>query len=390
MQMINWRRGVHVACVALFVFAGASCASPASRAGAQGLPSKLADSTFWRLVTDVSEPGGFFRSDNFVSNEITFQYVIPELKKSTAQGGVYLGVGPDQNFTYIIALRPKIAFIFDIRRQNMLQHLLYKALIERSADRAEFISRLFSRPRPPKLDGNASADTLFATFDKISADSAFFQKNVAMVTDQLVKRHGFALSADDLRAIEYVYTAFFIGGPELTYSFAAPGSGAPGMGMFGRRMPTFESLMIENDGQGEQRSYLASEANFRVLRDMETNNLLVPVVGDFAGDKAIRTVGQYLKQHNATVTAFYLSNVEQYLFRQNDDWKKFFTNVGALPLDASSTFIRSVFNFSGGFRDTLPRGGPRSTTMLASMAQQVRAFTDGRLQTYFDVVQTSR
>lgn len=390
MQMINRSRGARIVGVALLVWAGASCAAPASRARAQSLPSKLADSTFWRLVTEISEPGGFFRSDNFVSNEITFQYAIPDLKKSTSQGGVYLGVGPDQNFTYIVALRPKIAIIFDIRRQNMLQHLLYKALIERSADRAEFISRLFSRPRPVGLDSTSNAQALFEAFDKAMPDSALFQKNLTMVTEHLVKRHGFTLSADDLRAIEYVYTSFFIAGPELTYSFAAPGSGAPGTGMFGRRMPTYESLMVENDGQGEQRSYLASEANYRALKDLEMNNLLVPVVGDFAGDKSIRAVGQYLKQHNATVTAFYLSNVEQYLFRQSDDWKKFFSNVGTLPLDERSTFIRAVFNFSGGFRDTLPRGGPRSTTMLASMAQQLRAFNDGRLQSYFDVVQTSR
>ena len=34
----------------------------------QSLPTKLDDTTFWRLVTDYSEQGGFFRSDNFVSN----------------------------------------------------------------------------------------------------------------------------------------------------------------------------------------------------------------------------------------------------------------------------------------------------------------------------------
>ena len=60
------------------------------------------------------------------------------LKQDTKPGGVYLGVGPDQNFTYILALQPKIAFIIDIRRQNMLQHLMYKALIEISKDRADF------------------------------------------------------------------------------------------------------------------------------------------------------------------------------------------------------------------------------------------------------------
>src|SRR5437773_7766149 len=114
---------------------------------ADGLSGRISDQTFWQMIVEFSEPSGYFFSDNFMSNENTFQYVIPELKKSLAPGGIYIGVGPEQNFTYIAALRPQAAFIIDIRRQNMLEHLLYKALIELSPDRAEFVSRLFSRTR---------------------------------------------------------------------------------------------------------------------------------------------------------------------------------------------------------------------------------------------------
>ena len=78
------------------------------------------------MITDFSEAGGYFRSDNFLSNEAGYQHVIPLLKKSIRPGGVYLGVGPEQNFTYVVALEPKMAFIVDIRRQNMLEHLLIK------------------------------------------------------------------------------------------------------------------------------------------------------------------------------------------------------------------------------------------------------------------------
>src|SRR5687767_943014 len=92
---------------------------------AQSLPARISDADYWKMITKFSEPNGYFRSDNLVSNEITFQHVIPDLRKATTTGGVYLGVGPDQNFTYLVALQPKIAFIVDIRRQNMLQHLLY-------------------------------------------------------------------------------------------------------------------------------------------------------------------------------------------------------------------------------------------------------------------------
>src|SRR5580692_6052757 len=90
---------------------------------AEELPARLSDETFWKMVTDYSEPGGSFLSDNLVSNELAFQDVLPELTGDRKPGGVYLGVGPEQNFTYIAALKPKIAFIFDIRRQNLIEHL---------------------------------------------------------------------------------------------------------------------------------------------------------------------------------------------------------------------------------------------------------------------------
>ena len=121
------------------------------RTAAQSLPSRLSDQEFWKLVTDLSEPDGTFRSDNLLSNEVWLQYVIPELLKTAKTGRVYMGVGPEQNFTYMTAMKPSMAFIVDIRRGNLDLHLVYKALFEMSADRADFVSRLFSRKRPAGL-----------------------------------------------------------------------------------------------------------------------------------------------------------------------------------------------------------------------------------------------
>src|SRR6478735_4636388 len=83
-----------------------------------------------------------FVTDNIVSNEIALQDVLPELERT--HRGAYIGVGPEQNLTYITALEPSIAFVVDLQRGNMLLHLMYKALIELSADRADFLSRLFA------------------------------------------------------------------------------------------------------------------------------------------------------------------------------------------------------------------------------------------------------
>ena len=352
------------------------------------IPRELSDEAFWKLVTDFSEPGGYFRSDNFVSNETMFQYVIPELKKTTKHEGVYMGVGPDQNFTYIVALQPKIAFIVDIRRQNMLHHLMYKALIELSEDRAEFLSRLFSRKRPGNVGAGSSAAELFAAFENREPEREMFYGNLQAVKKQLVERHGFKLSSDDEQSIEYVFRAFYAGGPDLTYNGPNLGGFAGGRG----RMPSYSELMLETDGQDLNRSYMSTEENFRILQDLEKKNLVVPLVGDFAGSKAIRAVAQYLKEHEASVTAFYLSNVEQYLFQQNDDWSKFYSNVGTLPLDSSAMFIRSVFNNMAvqyqGF------GSLRSASLLSSIPTLLKAFEAGEIRSgnagYYDVIQMSK
>src|SRR5947207_13428737 len=118
--------------VALLLLLVAALFAPRVHVASDTLPKQLSDRAFWQMIVDFSEPGGFFRSDNLISNETTFQQVIPELKKQT--GGVYVGVGPDQNFTYIAALGPRMAFVIDIRRQNMLLHLMYKAILELSDD----------------------------------------------------------------------------------------------------------------------------------------------------------------------------------------------------------------------------------------------------------------
>jgi len=359
---------------------GALALAFASRATAQDIPARLADSTFWRMVTQFSEPGGYFRSDNFVSNETSFQYIIPELQKTTRPGGAYLGVAPDQNFTYIIALRPKIAFLFDIRKQMVMQQLMYKALIELSADRVEFMSRLFSRPRPAGLDTSATPEALMAAFAAIVPDSSFYRRNWNALKDRLLKVHGFTLSDTAFSSIEYVYDAFYSAGPAITYNFG------PGGGFRGGGMPTFSSLIVETDGTGLRRSYLASEANYRALREMELNNLIVPVVGDFAGPKAIRAVGQYLKDHKVNVTAFYTSNVEQYLFQQADDWRRYYANVATLPLDSTSQFIRSYSMGANlaNFHAQSPYS--RSIQLIASITELLKAFNEGKVLQYSDVI----
>ena len=309
---------------------------PPARAGAGALPDSLSTSAFWALSTELSEPNGYFQSDNLVSNEIQFQRVIPDLTKSARAGRVYLGVGPEQNFSYIAALKPSMVFIVDVRRGNLQLHLMYKALFELSTDRADFVSRLFSKKRPAGLTAASTAQDIFAAYEKVETDDEnLYKVNLTAIDDHLVKTRGLQLTEEDLKGIEYVYYQFFNYGPSIQY-WSTGGSGRGG-----RTAPTFADLMMAEDGTGRARSFLASEESFALLKELEAKNLLVPVVGNFGGKKALRGVGSYVRDHGAVVSAFYVSNVEQYLGR-NGIWGEFCANVASLPMDESSTFIRSV------------------------------------------------
>ena len=366
-------------------------AAPAAlqqRAQRLPLPARLSDAEFWRLSSEMSEAAGTFRSENLVSNEHTFQFVIPELVKAVKPGGVYLGVAPDQNFTYIAAIRPRIAFIVDIRRGNLLEHLMYKALFELSADRAEFIARLFSKRRPQGLSAASSVTELFNAFDRVKMSDAEYQseyaRNFAELRDHLTRRHGFPLGAEDIDQLQAISFAFFWEGPGIRYTTAPSGIGGA---RFSSNFPSYEELMMQTDWEGVPRSYLASEEIFKFVKGMEEKNLIVPVMGNFAGPKALRAVGKYVADRGATVSAFYVSNVEQYLF-QDLLFDRFASNVASLPLDDTSVFIRSVSARFG-------YNGPRTwtdgrATALDPMRTFVRDFLAGRIRQYPDVNSRSR
>ena len=377
-----------------FALAGLSFLVVLATAASAQIPARISDADYWSMITGMSENGGYFRSDNFISNETSFQHVIPQLRATLGTGGVYVGVGPEQNFSYLVALQPGIAFIVDIRRQNMLQHLFYKAMMELSGDRIDFLSRLFSRRRPANVDTASSAAAIAAALAATPVDTLWFRSIFSDVKRQLRDVHHFVLGDSDLMSIEYVHTAFMVAGPDITYSF-----GTQQRQRFGNRgMPTFAQLMVETDSAGVQRGWLASERNYGVLRDMEMRNLVVPLVGDFGGPKALRAVGNWVRTHGATVSALYTSNVEQYLFMDDSTWRHFYGNVETWPVQPQSTFIRAVFSYGGPATAPVDSSGvpmmmpprPRSLTVLVSMPVMLQAVRDGRVKSYNDVIWMGR
>ena len=334
-----------------------------------GLPAQLSDKDFWQLITDVSEPDGYFEDENFVSNETGYQRVMPRLQDAVRPGGVYVGVGPEQNFTYIAALKPKMAFIVDIRRQNTIQHLMYKALFELSADRADFLSRLFSRPRPASLDPSSDVGAMFQAFATVRADQRLFDENLARILDVLERQHQFALTPGDRTAMRKIFNAFYESGPDIRYVFRGTAE----------LHPTYAQLMTAA-------SYLGTSDSFEHVLQMQRQNLIVPVVGDFAGPRALRAMGQYVRERGGAIDVFYVSNVESYLFRAGT-WKAFYENVSTLPVHKSGAFVRTFFGATA--RECSAQRPTIRAPVLGSMTALLTAYRNGDLKSQCDLVAAS-
>ena len=347
-------RRVPVVCVVLAAIFVACVAFAADT-----LPDRVSDEEFWRMATEFSERPGTFQSDNLLSNERWFQHIVPPLVHRAKQNRVYVGVGPEQNFTYIVALKPKMAFIVDVRRGNFDFHLIYKALFELSADRAEFVSRLFSRPRPDGLNATSTVEEIFSAVAGVQATDTLYSRNMRAIVNHLTKTHKFQLSSADILRMQHIYNAIYVYGPSIQYSTTTNA---------GRRItrePTYADLMKAVDLAGFEHGFLATEDAFEWLKKFESDNRLVPVMGDFAGPKALRSVGQYLTERQAMVSAFYLSNVEEYL-KQDGKQTAFCANAATLPVDESSTFIRS-------YRSGMPDLGFELLSDLSPMREDLES-----------------
>jgi hypothetical protein len=313
-----------ICAVAVTLCAAAACTIP-SRLGS--LPARLSDGEFWELSAVLSEPHGAFpQSDNLVSNESQFAETVRRLRPTN---GVYIGVGPEQNFSYVARLRPAMAFIVDIRRENRNLHLMYKALFELSTDRSEFVSRLFSRRRASDFGRRRSVGDLFTAYAAVPPSASLRDETARQVRELLVGAHRFPLSADDVAWLEDALDAFRADGPEIHYR------GGERTGVW----PSYRSLMTQTDLSGRARSYLASEESFAFVKELQARNLIVPVVGDFAGPSAIRSTGEYMRRHGGGISAFYGSNVEVYL--SHDQLRAFCGNLATLPYDADTWFLGS-------------------------------------------------
>jgi hypothetical protein len=331
---------------------------------------------FAALSARLSEPGGYFDSDNLISNETSYLHVVGKLREIGVSGGVYIGVGPDQSFSYIAKIRPRLAIIIDIRRDNLLQHLLFKSMFARSRNRVEYLCTYFGKPFP-KTKGweSRSIKELVDYIDSTASDPKLFEKTLRDVR-QDVQKYGIPLSQSDLETIVKVQRAFFSAGLDIRYSSYH----RPPRSIY----PPYRDLLLETDLSGQQQNYFNSEDDFQFIKRLEDQDMVVPVVGDLSGPQAVKAIGQYVAEIKEHVSAFYVSNVEFYLQRQGT-FERFVENIKSLPIDERSVIIRSYFNY---YAPAHPQAEPNhfSTQLMERIGDLIKQCTGGECDSYNDIV----
>ena len=336
----------------------------------------FSDDQFQELSLGLSEEEQYFDTDNLISNERPYQHLIPAINDRVTSGGAYLGVGPDQNFTYIANTRPSIAFIVDIRRHNLLQHLYCKELFERAPTRAEFLSLLLSRPIRSELPGSElKAVELVEIFLGLPADRSLADTTVSEVFSSLRRRFPGLIQETDRSSLSKMAATFREEGLDLRFR------------SHGRRphffYPNLRELFTATDRLGIEQGYLSSESHYSLVRTRQLENRIIPVVGDLGGRKSMKAIGRFLKEREIVLSLLYVSNVEFYLI-SDGKFHNFFSNVEALPVNDHSLLLRTVFRYGRSHPETAP--GSHVTPLIQSLEVFVKHISDARYRSYYDLV----
>ncbi len=382
------RRQIVVAVVAVVVSLGGRPFVPGPHVAAETIPSRLTDKAFWQLVTELSEPGGYFRSDNFLSNENAFQTVIPELKSTLPTGGVYLGVGPEQNFTYIVALRPKLAFVdrhparepdraaaVQGVRRNVVDSRRISVPPVRAKASERALERRDCRGVVCRVRGRDAERSVVQGQPSGGQGSACERSQVRIVARRSQEPRIRVLGLLPWRSGSELLV-FAIGSRRLR-----------------RRVPELPRTddRDRRSGREAQLSRHGGKLSTTCASTRKTTRSCRWSATSAATRRFERSATTYAHT-SATVTAFYTSNVEQYLFQEAYAWRKFLQNVATFPIDGQehvhpidleprASLSRS---FAGFRRAPAPR--PR----FRSIPEVVKAFNVGQVHEYTDVVTMSK
>jgi hypothetical protein len=306
-----------------------------------------------RRIFRLSEAGEAFISDNVISNETSLLEPVAALAKH--RGGAYIGVGPEQNYTYIALTRPDYAILIDLRRDNALLHFLYKSIFELAASRLEFISLLLGHPYDKQLEPrrDAPVDELLRAFAGSTPDQAWQAEQHRRLIERL-KGYDLGLSNQDYERIRRFHQLFFERQLELRFELHQSS---------GRSYPTLGQLLRLRSAAGIG-TFLDSSESFEIVQNLHRRHRIVPVVGDVSANRPLMPIADELRQRSLVLRTFYISNVEQYLVGQ-PSYRGWLDALRQLPHDDASILLRCYLD--QGRRHPRQQSGSRTTTVAHSL-----------------------
>ncbi|MCY1068518.1 hypothetical protein OV090_27495 [Nannocystis sp. RBIL2] len=253
---------------------------PSAPAGAGGTAPLSAEQRATMLAgpeDSLIETPIHYMKSNEVRHDVFFPYV-------AGKGGVYVGVGSDQNYTLAAAAGSELIFLLDIDQSVVDLHRCYEALIEASPD--------------PKI-----------LFDRWKAEA---EGDSAKILETAYA----GLPDADRKRIVRLYRA----ARETVYVHLDR--------VYRRR-------------QGEQpTAWMSNPEMYQYIRGMFLADRVRMMAGDLTGPNSLQSVGAAAKAMGLPVRIVYFSNAEEYF----DYNKQFVANVEALAGDEQSLVLRTIYS----------------------------------------------
>ncbi len=211
-----------------------------------------------------------------ITNEDRHDLYIPAIRDL---GGVYLGVGSNQNYEMIGWAKPTFAVLIDFDQMVVDIHKLYKVAFEHAESPDQFIE--------------------------------FWSSGQSDRLRQFVR----AAFPDDRQFLAVMKARRYAG------------------------QRIYKKLQRTQRRHKRQKlaSYLTDAGQYGDVRRQVQTGHVIAIRGDFTGTKTMRALGDLLKKHRQTVRVFYISNCEQY-FKYDSNFRH---NINSLPVDTASLILRT-------------------------------------------------
>jgi hypothetical protein len=303
-------------------------------------------------------PASNYESDCFVTSEAGYNDVlVRRVPSGDLTTGAYVGVGPDQNFIYAGVLRPRLVLIVDARMDNLLEHLVFKLLMERAETPLEYLAALFSRELPPGATAvEPGPGPLLAAFDALPVSAAAHESTVKWIKAELPRRCGGL--APYLHRVDYLCGEFFTRQLDVTSVSATLLANLD-------YVPTMREVIGARETHGVNLHYLTDPARYGYVRSLQVNDRIIPVLGNLSSQQAIMQVNELLRASGEKVSHLYLSNLEEFLlgrYLMNDEriarrpnpsgllsgdhgaaYRELLNRIGQLDLGDDAALIRFFF-----------------------------------------------